>query len=371
MTEMETGTMQREQIALLRFHPGLKRRVWGGRRLGGELETAAQQTPFGENWLISDHPEHESIVAEGPLAGKTLRELVRDAPALLLGPRPTLTRGQRFPLLLKLLDAAEPLSVQVHPSDELAATLGEQDPGKTEMWHVLAAATDASLICGLRHGVTRESFEQSLRTGTVMKQLEQFPSPAGTTVFVPAGTVHAINAGLFLVEIQQNSDLTYRLFDYERADASGTPRELHLEKGLAATQFDFPHAGPSVPLEYVVDGATCSVLGACRHFAARKFRFNGPLELPSHETFHLLMALEGTAEVRAAGITVPLEPLWPVLVAGAVEAFELTGCATVIDFFVPDLMRDVLHPLRAAGHSDGEILRLGGGMNRSDLMSVL
>lgn len=361
-----------KDLSLLRFHHGPAPRIWGGTRLRQAVPARQHETRIGEDWLIADHPQHESVVCEGNFAGATLCQLLQSAPDFLLGRRPSLTPAGRFPLLLKLLDAAEPLSVQVHPDDAAALRLGEPDVGKTEMWHVIESAPGSELVCGLQEFVREDEVRRALESGTIEDLLVRFPAPAGTTVFVPAGTVHAIGAGAFLAEIQQNSDITYRLHDYGRTDASGIPRTLHLEKGLEVIHFGSPHTGQNLPLGHPIEGAGCTILGACRYFAGRRLDLNGTCDLLNRAaSFHILLPLEGMGEVCANGATAVLEPFQAVLVAGGVDTFSLTGVARVLDYFVPDLANDILLPLRAAGHPDADIIRLGGSMGESDLLRVL
>lgn len=218
------------------FHPRFKERVWGGR----ELETLYGKKlppgqPIGESWEISDRPGDESVVANGKLAGKTLRELMEKYPREILGnAKPA--AGNRFPILCKILDAREKLSLQVHPPAHKAAEL-KGEP-KTEMWHIADAAPGAELYVGLKRGMTRAEFEKRITDGTVAECFHRVPVRAGDTMFLPSGRVHAIGAGLVIFEIQQNSDTTYRVFDWHRMGLDGQPRELHVEQSLASIDFE-------------------------------------------------------------------------------------------------------------------------------------
>jgi mannose-6-phosphate isomerase len=219
----------------LTFQPIFKERVWGGRRLaelyGKALPPGAR---VGESWEISDRPGDTSVIANGPLAGKDLRWLMENhAPDLLGDARPF---NGHFPLLVKILDAHETLSLQVHPSAAKAAQLGGEP--KTELWHITAAAPDAELFVGLKHGVTRAEFERRIQDRTVAECFHRLPVRAGDSMFLPSGRVHALGAGIVLFEIQQNSDTTYRVFDWNRAGLDGKPRELHLAQSLASIDFD-------------------------------------------------------------------------------------------------------------------------------------
>ena len=220
----------------LTFHPRFKERIWGGRRL--EMlygKPLPPDVPIGESWEISDRPGDESVIANGPLAGRTLRWLMATHGDAVLGGAPP-AQGGTFPLLCKILDARERLSLQVHPPAASAAALGG-DP-KTEMWYIADADPGAELFVGLRAGVTREMFEARVRDGGVADLFHRIPVQRGDTMFLPSGRVHAIGAGLVIFEIQQNSDTTYRVFDWNRTERDGRPRELHVPQSLASIDFD-------------------------------------------------------------------------------------------------------------------------------------
>ncbi len=356
-------------MELLRFTETYFEMLWGGHALHKRLgKPAPPDKTIGEAWLISDHAACESVVAEGPLKGRTLHSLLEENPAALLGTRPKPTIHGRFPLLLKLLDTEQVLSVQVHPDDEAAARLGEPDVGKTEMWHVLDAGPDAELICGFRPEIVRHDFEKHVERGDTGACLNRFPAPVGTSVFVPAGTVHAIGPGLLLAEIQQNSNITYRLHDWGRVDAQGRPRELHIEKALQVTRFTSDGAGPGHALSHRRFSAQTEVLAACRYFAAERIQVRGAFERPIHgETFHIVLGIEGSVEVCAGGGCAVLGKGEAALVPGFCEAYRAEGQGVLLDYYVPDLARDIVAPLREAGHTPADIVRLGGPQQTSDL----
>ena len=219
----------------LTFHPIFKERVWGGRALEKLYQKPLPPgVPIGESWEISGRPGDASVVANGPFAGKDLRWLMEHHPREMLGDAKS--QNGRFPLLVKLLDAREKLSLQVHPPPHLAAELGGEP--KTEMWYVAQAAPDAELYAGLKRGVTREEFQQKIQTGNAAECFHRVPVKAGDAMFLPSGRVHAIGAGLVLFEIQQNSDTTYRVFDWNRVGLDGRPRKLHLAQALASIDFN-------------------------------------------------------------------------------------------------------------------------------------
>ncbi len=225
----------------LTFQPIFKERIWGGRNLATLYAKALPpERRIGESWEISDRPGDESVIARGPLQGKTLHWLMEQCPAELLGPRRKMP--PRFPLLIKIIDARETLSLQVHPPPDKAAPLGGEP--KTEMWYVAQAGPGAELFAGLKKGVSRAEFESKLARQTVAECFHRIPVKPGDAMFLPSGRVHALGAGTVIFEIQQNSDTTYRVFDWNRLDEHGQGRELHVEQSLAS--IDFADIEPSL-----------------------------------------------------------------------------------------------------------------------------
>jgi len=219
----------------LTFHPILKQRVWGGHKLRDLYSKHVPQgAPIGESWEISDRPEDVSVVAEGPLKGRDLHSLILEHGSALVG-NAKLQNG-RFPLLIKILDARETLSLQVHPPAHLAAAFGGE--AKTEMWYITDAEPGAELFVGLKRGTSRGEFETLLRAGRVDSCFHRVPVRPGDTMFLPSGRVHALGAGLVLFEIQQNSDTTFRVHDWNRLGLDGKPRPLHVKESLASIDFD-------------------------------------------------------------------------------------------------------------------------------------
>jgi mannose-6-phosphate isomerase len=217
----------------LTFQPVFQERIWGGRKLA---ELFGKKLPpnvrIGESWEIVDRPDAESVVTNGPLKGKTLHDLWTQHHRDVFG---NVAEAPRFPLLIKLLDAQEKLSLQVHPPNKIAAKLGGEP--KTECWYVVAAQPGAELFLGFMTPLTRDKFEEALRNGTAADYVHKIRVDAGDSIFLPAGRLHAVGAGNLLVEIQQNSDTTYRVFDWNRVDASGEPRQLHVDQALQCIDF--------------------------------------------------------------------------------------------------------------------------------------
>jgi mannose-6-phosphate isomerase len=223
----------------LKSVPVFKQRIWGGRRLA---EVFAKDLPpgekIGESWEIADLPEGQSGIANGPLRGSTLGEVIRRYPEEIMG-RGDMSRraALRFPLLIKFLDAQDVLSVQVHPDLETCRRMGKGDP-KTECWYVMQAEPGAVIYKGLKKGITREHFAKAIQDGTTAELLARVPVSPGECHFIPAGTAHTLGAGLLIAEIQTPSDTTYRIFDWNRVHDSGRPRQLHIEEALESIHFD-------------------------------------------------------------------------------------------------------------------------------------
>ena len=274
--------------------------VWGGRRLGEVLgKSLPDDSAYGEAWEISDHPSHSSSVSCGPHKGQTLRHLMEHHSAALLGE--AAPRYRRFPWLVKLLDAWDWLSVQVHPNDADVERLWPGEGGKTEAWFVLAATPESRIYAGLLPGVEEKDLRTALRQGTVGECLHQFSPRAGDCVFLPAGTVHAVGGGVLMAEVQQTSDATFRLFDWNRRDAQGRVRQLHLEEALACIDWK---SGPVHPIhaEKYPGGARSPFvfrqrLAQCPYFTLEYLRFNEAFSLDGG-VLQVLMVLHGRGRLE-------------------------------------------------------------------------
>lgn len=295
----------------LRLEPRLAARVWGGARLGrGE-----GGQPIGEAWVLHE----DSRVQGGPYGGRTLGDLAAEFPTELLGSR---AQGTRFPLLIKLLDCAEWLSVQVHPDDEQAARLeGPDELGKTEAWYILEAEPGAQLIAGVQEGTSPGALRTAILEGRVMDHAAYQEVQAGDTVFMPAGTLHALGPGLFLYEVQQTSDTTYRVYDWDRPASAG--RALHLAQSAEVTTTRPPQGQPAGPL----GPGECRELLRCDYFVLEGLRGGPePLELSTHgESFHALTLTRGHGTLRASGEEMNLAPLDTVLIPAGVGGYSLEG----------------------------------------------
>ena len=304
----------------LRFEPIIKQLIWGGKRLGSLLHKPIGNAPFsGESWEVSDHRSDVSVVAEGALSGTTLRDLIHHRKEDLLGK--AFTHLEQFPLLVKYIDARETLSVQVHPNDEQGHRLAN-DNGKTETWIVVDAEPGSVIYVGLNEGITREMFIDAIATGEVEPLLHKIPAVVGDCILVPAGIVHAIGAGVMVAEIQQMSNATFRVFDWNRLDADGKPRDLHISQALESINFE---AGPVNPIRGVsepVPGGTKQRLSHTEYFSLHRFDLDGTIKIGRDDRFTIVMALDGEIDVRSADYS---------LILRQGETLLLPACLNVCD----------------------------------------
>jgi mannose-6-phosphate isomerase len=281
--------------------------LWGGRRLPSFLNRQIpHDDPIGEAWVLSDVDGHCSQVTDGALAGVSLRELLARHGERILGSAPAI--HGRFPLLLKFIDSRQELSVQVHPNDEQAARIAPGMLGKTEAWVILEACpTTSAIYAGLREGVTAEHFRAALREKTTPNLLHRFRPSAGDCIFLEAGAVHAIGSNVLVFEVQQTSDVTYRLYDWDRVDAkTGKPRQLHVEEGLACTDFTRGRCDPVEPKRWIVDGAHHEELVTCRYFTLHRRTSRIPLTVGSPGSCRMIVCIDGSGRLESQGHYYPI-----------------------------------------------------------------
>lgn len=274
-------------MSFLRFEPIFQERVWGGRALADWLGRALPAgRPIGESWEIVDRPEAQSRVRDGEFAGKTLREVIEAAPERVMGPEWERTRG--FPILVKWLDCRERLSLQVHPPASIALSLGGEP--KTENWFVARAEPGAAVLAGLVDGVDAEKFRAALAANTAEKLLVRHETHAGDSVLIQSGVMHAIDAGNVILEIQQNSDTTYRVYDWGRVGLDGKPRQMHVEQSLACLT---ANRAPAPRL--LRAGEAHEVLADCAEFHLRRVRLavGAHLKFAAREQSRILSVVEG------------------------------------------------------------------------------
>jgi mannose-6-phosphate isomerase len=318
----------------------LDSRIWGGDTLGAWLGLEYPPAQLAESWQVY---EHNRIVG-GPFAGRTLADITAEYGELLVGARSFKRYGADFPLLAKFIDAADDLSVQVHPDDTYAHSVEAATGfhGKTEAWHILRAAPGADLIHGLAAPSSREAFAAAVESGKLMGLLRRVPAAPGDTIFVPAGTVHAISGGIMLFEIQQKSDLTYRVYDYDRRDAHGQLRELHLDRALDVIDYgEQPPANVS-PQPLNPDGWKGSegrtLLVSCPYFAMERWELHDALERTTIlDSFEILTAIDGAAQLVWSGGEVSLARGESIVLPAALGAYQLRPApgVTLLVCYVP------------------------------------
>ncbi len=301
-----TGAVGRVPLYPLLFAPIFQYRLWGGRRLVELLGALTEvDGPIGEAWLLSDRHDHQSRVVAGQLAGRTLGELLEEYPDEMLGR--LATRFHRFPVLLKFLDAHELLSVQVHPSDRQTDHLPAGETGKTEAWVVLEAGSESRIYAGLRPGTTADGLRTALATGAIVGQLVGFPPKPGDGVFLPAGTVHSLGGDLVVMEVQENSDVTFRLHDWDRVDpVTGLPRALQVDEALACIDFAQGVLAPVVPVLEADAPARRERLFDCEHFCLWRVQAELPFTVGAGGLPRVLVCIAGAAEVEHGGAPHPI-----------------------------------------------------------------
>ncbi len=317
----------------LRFEPIFRRYLWGNRRLATVLDKPiGPENDYAESWEIVDHGTDQSRVVAGPLQGRTLHELVEQQGPELLGRHHP---QSRFPLLYKFIDAQQKLSVQVHPDDARAAKLHPPDSGKTEAWVVLDAPPGSVIYAGLKRGFDRAALQREVARGTVELCLHKIEPRPGDCIFIPAGIVHAIGAGLLVAEIQQSSDTTWRLFDWNRLGPDGKPRPLHLEQALGAIDYNHGPVEPQLPQP--TDRSFASRLVACDKFVLDRWRFDTPQTAGGDQRCHILSVLDGSVSVAGDAVETPLRIGGTMLLPAAAGPTLLTphGPTALLDMYLP------------------------------------
>jgi len=320
------------QLYPLRFEPILRRYIWGGRRLAELGKRLGPESDYAESWEVVDRGADQSLVQSGPLAGISLGQLVQSHGRELLGrhhPRP------RFPLLFKFLDARRQLSLQVHPADHQAALLSPPDLGKTEAWVILQAEPGSFIYAGLQPGVDRPRLASRLGDEGCEKCFHRYKPRPGDCIFLPAGVVHALGPGLLVAEVQQSSDTTYRLFDWNRPGSDGQPRPLHIDEALKVIDFDYGPVAPQLPLPS--EDAAAERLVACDKFVLDRRRLVQSQALGGDDRFHILAVLEGTLQLHGDPAGEPMNQGDVALLPAALSpttATPLGGC-TLLDMYLP------------------------------------
>lgn len=330
----------------LLFQPNLHTVVWGGDRICGYKGLDMQQKNIGESWEVSAVPTSKSIVSNGELAGRDLVSVVDEAPDEILGKAVSEKYNGQLPLLVKFIDSAKPLSIQVHPNDEMARREHGKS-GKTEMWYVIDAQPGSFLYAGFKQEITPEEYKRRIADGTITDVLAKHEVKRGDVFYLPAGRVHAIGSGILLCEVQQSSDVTYRIYDYNRPGLDGKPRELHTE--LAARALNF-HVEEEYRTIYRDETNSANLIIDSPNFSVRVSSVTHPFHrnLLKYDSFVICVCMRGDCKIkmRATGDEIVLRSGNSCLIPAAIADYDvvpLDGSSTILDAFIDNMDRSVGH----------------------------
>lgn len=317
----------------LKFNALLKSTLWGGDKIIPFKNLDIQQENVGESWEISGVKDNETIVADGPYAGKKLNELVEELKGKLVGEDNYQRFGNEFPLLIKFIDARQDLSIQVHPTDEIAKMQGKER-GKTEMWYLMDSDKDATLLCGLKKKITPEEYAQMVENDTIVDAIDRYEVKEGDCFFLPAGRIHAIGTGCFLAEIQQTSDVTYRIYDFKRKDKDGNYRQLHTKEAAECINYNVES---NYRTEYTPVKNQGVSLVQCPYFNTAVYDLNEPMTIDYSEldSFVILIGVKGNATITDnEGNTFTLQAGESVLVPATTETLKVDGKIKFLETYV-------------------------------------
>ena len=314
----------------LQFDPILKERIWGGEKLKTLLHKPITSKITGESWELSTVEGDVSVISNGSYKGKSLQDLIDEFPEAVLGTNVFERFGKQFPLLFKFLDAREDLSIQVHPNDALAKKR-HNSFGKTEMWYIMQADKDARIIVGFKETSSPEAYLKHLESNSILSLLDEVKAREGDVFFLDTGTVHAIGAGIVLAEIQQTSDITYRIYDFNRRDANGKTRELHVEQALEAINYEVVDTVRS----YDKKANRSNSVVDCLYFTTNYLPLDGSVEIvKSGASFTVYMCVEGTFEIIYDGQHYQYQKGDTVLVPAVVKSFTISGKASILEIYI-------------------------------------
>lgn len=346
----------------LTFEPLYKDYLWGGKNLK-KLGKPFPDTIVAESWEISSHHDGMGIVANGHFKGRTLEDLSNEYGEKFLGVLSSSRYRSKFPLLLKLIDANQWLSVQVHPDDEYSEK-HEKDLGKSEMWYILDAEPGATILYGLTSRMTKEEFKKTVEEGRITEVLKSVPVSKGDVVYIPSGTIHAAGKGILIVEVQENSNATYRLYDYDRTNPDGSKRPLHIAKALDCIDFTrATHDGKFNGLVYEKDGAGIRVVIADPHFCVEVVDVKSSATFTADDrTFIAYTFLEGEGRLIWSGGKMDVKAATSVLIPANLGEYKLEGDIKALKAYIGDINRDVIAPLLSAGYSREDMAKAIGGL---------
>lgn len=316
----------------LKFQPILKDKIWGGEKLNQHFNKASKSKNLGESWEISTVPNDVSFVANGALKGQSLQAIVNDYKSDLLGKKNWKRFGNEFPLLIKFIDAKEDLSIQLHPNDELAKKR-HNSFGKTEMWYVMQADKDAKLIVGFNEGMDKKKYLKHLEQKTLTKILNFDKVKEGDTYFIESGRVHAIGAGVLLAEIQQTSDVTYRVYDWDRVDADGNERELHNDIAIDAFDFEMEN---DFRIDYKKRKNASNEMVSCPYFTTNFIEIDSEIEKHNtYDSFLIYMSVDGDVEIITDTSNTIISKGETILIPAEIKNFRLrSNYGKVLEVYV-------------------------------------
>ena len=320
-------------MELFKFEPLLKQTIWGGNKIVAFKHIQSDMENVGESWEVSGVPGDESVVANGECKGKTLNEVLAEMKQKLVGEENYKRFGDRFPLLIKFIDARQDLSIQVHPDDETAHRQGKA-MGKTEMWYVMDSDEDASLKVGLKKKITPEEYARMVEDDTICDALGNYQVKSGDCFFIPAGRIHAICSGSFIAEIQQTSDVTYRIYDYKRKDKNGNYRELHTKEAAEAIDYTVLD---DYRTEYTPVKNEATQLVSCPLFTTAVYDLTEPMTLDYSEldSFVILIALKGEGSIlTSSGNSYSFREGESILLPATTEMVKVEGNIKFLETFV-------------------------------------
>ena len=317
----------------LKFNALLKSTLWGGDKIIPFKHLDVKQDNVGESWEISGVPGNETVVSDGPYAGKKLNELVAELKGELVGEDNYKRFGDEFPLLIKFIDARQDLSIQVHPTDEIAHRQGKER-GKTEMWYLMDSDKDATLLCGLKKQITPEEYAQMVADDTICDTIARYNVKEGDCLFLPAGRIHAIGTGCFLAEIQQTSDVTYRIYDFKRKDKNGNYRQLHTKEAAESINYTVES---NYRTEYTAAKNQGVALVQCPYFNTAVYDLDEPMTIDYSEldSFVILIGLKGSASITDnEGNTFTLQAGESVLIPASTKELKVDGAIKFLETYV-------------------------------------
>lgn len=318
------------KIYPLQFAPILKERIWGGEKLKTVLNKPISSKITGESWELSTVEGDVSVVANGELKGKSLTEIIDESPNEILGTAVHARFGKQFPLLFKYLDAREDLSIQVHPNDELAKKR-HNSFGKTEMWYIMQADEDARIIVGFKEKSNANEYLENLKNKTLLSILDDVKVKEGDVFFLETGTVHAIGAGLVVAEIQQTSDITYRIYDFDRVDAQGNTRELHVDLALEAINYDKVDTYRA----YSKETNQSNEIVDCPYFTTNFIPLDGIDTVNKKgDSFTVYMCIDGEFELEYNEVTSKYKKGDTILIPAAMNNYVLNGKASILEIYI-------------------------------------